>query len=201
MLNILRQILDAVFPTHESIKRLENETTAAFVRYLRVQRHSETIVLSDYNLPDIKAAITANKFHDYQKAADLLGVLVNAWYKSLPMKSTIFVPIPLSKAREKKRGYNQVTRVLKYVSDPIVVCELLVRHKHTAPQTSLPKAERLKNVVDAFSYRPRMDLSKYERVIIVDDVVTTGATLVSAKKILQPHLPKKCELICLALAH
>ncbi len=201
MLNILRLILDSIFPTHDCLKRLQTETLENFRRYLTVQTHANTKVLSDYNLPAIKAAITANKFHDHQQAAELLGILISDWYKNLPTKSTIFVPIPLSKARERKRGYNQVTRVLQTVPEPITIGRLLIRTKHTAPQTSLPKAERLKNIIDAFNYVPHPDLSKYDRVVIVDDVITTGATLTAAKKTLMPHLPKSCELICLALAH
>lgn len=201
MLNILRLILDSIFPLHDCLKRLQTVTTKDFDRYLTIQTHANTTVLSDYNLPAIKAAITANKFHDYQKAAELLGSLINNWYKNLPTKPTIFIPVPLSKARESKRGYNQVTRILETVEEPIIIEKLLIRTKHTVPQTSLSKTERLKNVVGAFKCVPRNDLAKYNRVIIVDDVVTTGATLVAARKALIPHLPKDCEIICLALAH
>jgi len=201
MLNILRLILDTIFPPHGCLKRLRAETVEDFGHYLAVQIHAQTTVLSDYNQPAIKAAITANKFHDHQKASELLGILVNDWYINLPTKPTLFVPIPLSKERERKRGYNQVTRILKKVKAPINIGRLLIRTKHTAPQTSLPRAERLKNIIGAFSYAPHPDLAKCGRVVIVDDVVTTGATLVAARKTLTPHLPENCEVICLALAH
>ncbi|HMO77916.1 MAG TPA: phosphoribosyltransferase family protein [Candidatus Paceibacterota bacterium] len=201
MLNILRLILDTVFPFHDCLRRLQTVTVEDFRRYLTVQAHANTTVLSDYNLPVIRAAITANKFHDHKPASALLATLISDWYKQLPNKPTIFVPIPLSKSREKERGYNQVTRILASVPEPINIAPLLIRTKHTAPQTSLPREKRLKNVLDAFSYVPHPDLISCERIVLVDDVITTGSTLKAARKTLIAHLPKRCEVICLALAH
>lgn len=201
MLNILSLILDFIFPPRDCIKRLQLETKETFKRYLSIQTHAHTIALSDYHLPAVKAAITANKFYNYPKAADLLGILVNDWYKTLPVKSTIFVPIPLSKIRERERGYNQVTRILETVTEPIIIRPLLIRIKHTTPQTSLPRTERLKNISDAFRYLHYPDIVNFDRVIIVDDVVTTGATLSAARETLTAFIPHKCEVICLALTH
>lgn len=202
MLDIFAHIYDIIFPPNESIKRLRNESRDNFVRHFSSHKFANCIALSDYTNPYIKAAITANKFHDSNKAATLLSALIEHWLRTLPDKPTIFVPIPLSSARLKQRGYNQVTRILESSTlTNLKIKELLVRIKETKPQTTLKRAERIKNIKDAFQFREQQIDSSIKRIIIVDDVVTTGATILDARKTLSFHIPKDCEIICLALAH
>ncbi len=202
MLDIFAHIYDTLFPPHESITRLKNEFRDNFIRHFSPHKFADCIVLSDYANPFIKAAITANKFHDSKKAAMLLSALIEHWLDTLPNKPTIFVPIPLSPARFKQRGYNQVTRVLKNTTiTDVKIKELLIRSKETKPQTTLKRAERITNIKDAFIFKEQAADFSAERIVIIDDVVTTGATILTARNTLSVHIPKNCEVICLALAH
>lgn len=202
MLDIFLKICDLIAPPHESIATLRQENKHTFLRHFSPQRVAHTIAISNYSNPVVKASITANKFHNHKKAARLLAELLNHWLYTLPSRPTILVPIPLSNKRQRERGYNQVIRVLENLpSQEFKILPLLHRHKETAPQTSLAREDRFKNMVDVFAVKnlPE-DLANY-RIIIVDDVTTTGATLHSALYALTPNLPQKCEVICLALAH
>lgn len=203
MLNIFSKIIEAILPTHHSVREIRGETPAEFVRFFSPRIFINYITLSSYNMPLVKAAIHANKFHNSPLASKLLSELVKAWLKTLPWKPVIFVPIPLSKNRKLQRGYNQVTQIVDQLKndDTILVRNLLTRNRDTPPQTSLKRKQRLHNLKNAFAYeKQNLDFSNF-RVVLIDDVVTTGATMRSAYLALRPHLPKDCELLCVAVAH
>jgi len=113
---------------------------------------------------------------------------------ALPMAETFkiwsppveaIVPVPLSGMRQRTRGYNQATLLAKEVARLTglpVSDQLLKRHRHTSPQTREADASaRRRNVQAAFSL-PREDVP--ERVLLVDDVTTTGATLDTCARVL-----------------
>jgi ComF family protein len=198
MMDIFQQLLDLLFPYPRDIKYLKDLKDFDFESLFAPRYFLGNFVLSEYQHPVIKAAITANKFHNYEPASSILAVLVNHWSKTIPETNTIFVPIPLSKEREKDRGYNQVTRVLNESKTNHL--PLLTRTKHTKPQTSLNRTERFNNMHDVFSANIPKDFN-YSQVVIIDDVVTTGATLRAAKSTLEKELPHHCKIICVAIAH
>lgn len=88
----------------------------------------------------------------------------------------VFVPVPLTERRQRKRGYNQSAEIAKHLSRrtgiPVVSAALRVRE--TQPQVELNGIERLHNVRGAFSATQAV---KGKHVILIDDVVTTGATM------------------------
>jgi predicted amidophosphoribosyltransferase len=78
---------------------------------------------------------------------------------------------------------------------------ILIKTKDTPPQTTLQRQARLKNIKDAFVAMTPKIMPEPATLIIVDDVVTTGATLMAARAALTPQLPPTTQIICLALAH
>lgn len=203
MLDIFIKIIDVIFPPHESIQQIKNETPETFQSYFSPSKFCDCIVLSDYSNQRVKAAIKANKFHDSDKAAKLLSVLVKQWLDTTQSEPVIFVPIPLSQTRQKERGYNQVRRILEKIpATNFEIIELITKTKDTKSQTSLKRAERLKNTDGVFLFNQQKHAVPNPcRIILIDDVITTGATMQAASKVLAKNLPKDCELICLALAH
>lgn len=85
----------------------------------------------------------------------------------------LIVPMPLHARRLAERGFNQALEIARHLGRPIEPRGVL-RVKHTPPQTELPYEERAKNVRGAFQCK--LDLTG-ARVAVLDDVMTTGATL------------------------
>ncbi len=91
------------------------------------------------------------------------------------------VPLPLFPEKEKKRGYNQSFIIAKGISEAInspVITGNVVRKKYTETQTKKHRPDRWKNVEDSFYINaPKNFINK--KILLVDDVITTGATLES----------------------
>lgn len=100
---------------------------------------------------------------------------------SLPL---VLVPIPLSPAKYRKRGYNQAEILAKGLSKkfgfPVIDC--LIRVKETKSQVGLSKKERKENINGAFELRIMNHELRNKNIFLVDDVVTTGATFSEACK-------------------
>lgn len=202
MLDIFSKISELLAPTQPSIKAIRKEKPDDFVRFFSPHKVSDTIVLSDYSNKVIKSAITANKFYNYEHASVLLAKLIEHWLTTVPDKPTIFIPVPLSSKRLHSRGYNQVARILTHIRQSnLRVVQLIVRTKDTLPQTELPRERRFENVTGAFTYIPYPNIPLNARMVLLDDVITTGATIHAAKQALTDNLPKETEIISVALAH
>lgn len=199
MLNIFVHILDTIFPESEEARLLKYETPDDFVRHFSPHRVIGASALSSYNNQIIKAAITANKFHNNEQASLLLAALLAHWQSTIPESDTVFVPIPLSPKRLKSRGYNQVDRILSNTPQ-IKTADILFRTKDTKPQTSLGRTERFSNMIDVFTAEIPNQFP-YKRIVIVDDVITTGATLRAAREAIEEKITSDCEIICVAIAH
>jgi ComF family protein len=103
--------------------------------------------------------------------------------------------IPLHWSRYAERGYNQAEEIAYALSKQlqVPVLPLLKRVKKTSFQSSLGKDDRQGNVKDAFVYVPEIaanHMIKDKRLLIVDDLMTTGSTLVAAVKTIAPLKPQ-----------
>lgn len=157
--------------------------------------------LGNYSEPLLKIAITGNKFHGQKSATKLLGCLLKEWSKKQTVP-TLYIPIPLGTKRERNRGYNQVEVILRAAKIVNVDNQIIQRIMETAPQSRLAKKQRKQNIKNAFIYtKPKFDLSLFEQVVLIDDVVTTGSTMRVARATLAPHLPSHLKLTCLAIVH
>jgi predicted amidophosphoribosyltransferase len=208
MLYPLRSIINILFPLTSHGRLLQTYTPAEFLRYYQPTRIDTHIALSHYHKPVVQAAVAACKFENSDHAARLLATLVTQWFREHPTdQNTLIVPIPLGRQRTKERHFNQVTRVLSYstLAPTIKINEgVLVRTVDTARQTSLNRQARLENMLTAFVVTTKaalIDWRSVSRIVICDDVTTTGATLAAAKTALRPHLPPHTELITLAWTH
>ncbi len=122
--------------------------------------------------------------------ADLLydSLIQNEEFNRISGLSLILVPIPLSKAKYKKRGYNQAEILAKELGKKLnlEVLDCLERTKETVTQVGLSKNERKENIKGAFVVKKKYEESlKNMNILIIDDVLTTGATIYEATMVLK----------------
>jgi ComF family protein len=105
------------------------------------------------------------------------------------LQADIIIPVPMHRARRFWRGVNSPDIIADELATQLrisALSRLIVRSKHTKPQRALTPSQRNSNLKNAFTFRKRNDesLVQNKRVIIVDDIVTTGATLNSLSQLL-----------------
>ena len=128
------------------------------------------------------------KFHGQAGWARTLGsLMLNApWVEDTVAQADCVLPIPLSAERLAERGYNQSLLLARQLAATKTQAELLLRTRHTPAQRTLPRAQRLANLTGAFAVDPlRTAEVRGKRVILVDDVMTTGASLQAACQLLR----------------
>ncbi|NTV22441.1 MAG: ComF family protein [Candidatus Yonathbacteria bacterium] len=117
----------------------------------------------------------------------------------------LVIPIPLSRARLKTRGYNHTEDIARALvtsfsdSNLVLATDILIKTRDTKPQMSLAnKSERLRNLIDAFTVSHSSRIIG-RTVILIDDVTTTGATIAEARKTLRAAGAR--EVKAYAVAH
>ena len=102
----------------------------------------------------------------------LKGQIIRSW------QPDVIIPVPLHPARLRKRGFNQAELIAKRLGAGLgipVDAKILIRTVNTAPQKTLNDKERAQNIKKAFQVTE--NIVKYRKVLLVDDIYTTGSTL------------------------
>lgn len=210
-MSLLTQLLDILFPPRESELYIRTATeyellTLYHPRTFMLSRAYVTALLP-YQDPRVRACIAEAKFRNNKKAQIMLGHVLAKHFDHLtklvkPLNySPALVPVPLGQNRRKERGYNQVEEIWKKArkqsTNPPLFSNLLIRIRETTPQTSLDGSDRRKNLIDAFDLTSTPDPAYL--YIVLDDVLTTGATLSAAGRAIAGMGIRPISL--LALAH
>ena len=132
----------------------------------------------------VREALHVLKFQGKRALAGPLGDLLR---EVCPPAASVdgLVPVPMPRARERERGYNQAALIAQRLGRGVGVPlrpRWLVRLRPTPPQSDLGAAERRRNVHDAFLAAPAV---AGRHVVVVDDVLTTGATAAECARALR----------------
>ncbi len=133
----------------------------------------------------VQTALHKLKYRRDIGLGDALAFPLAQYVSTLNWDVEMLVPIPLSTKRLSERGYNQVATIahpLALINKWNYAPDALKRTKHTRTQVGLNIAQRLENVQNAFIANPRF--VKNKKILLMDDVATTGATLNSASRAL-----------------
>lgn len=161
----------------KEIRRQEQEYCHDCANHIHT--YQEGLALFSYD-SRMKKSIEAFKYKNRREYGEFygeelwrrLGGKIERW------NADVLVPVPIHSLRRRERGFNQAEVLAREISrhgNIPVDASLLVRRKKTSPQRELNDKERIKNVEDAFQLAK--NVVQYRKIIIVDDIYTTGSTV------------------------
>lgn len=154
---------------------------------------------------DSRAAVSmaAVKYHNKREYLDFYARAAALRFEKQFRQAGIqvIVPVPVHASRLKTRGFNQAAVLAEKLSAELGIPweELLIRVKKTDPQKSLGSAERLKNLRGAFE--AEQEGGKWERVLLVDDIYTTGSTAEICSRALLKTGVKQVFVFAVCIGH
>lgn len=154
----------------------------------------------------VKESIHRIKYNNKKEYIEFYAkMLAKAYYEKFKqINADCFVPVPIHKVREKERGYNQSKVLAEYLSKELyrydiyipVNISLIKRVKETLALNKMSTNERQVELNNAFEVNNGENIKK---VIIIDDIYTTGTTIETMSKILKEHGVKEIYFACLAV--
>ena len=127
-------------------------------------------------------------------------------YRSIlqALQIDIIIPVPIHKQRRRERGFNQAELLAKELGKQLglpVCTDYLLRIKKTKPQKELNAKERKKNLQQAFSCnkKRKKEAMAWKRILLVDDIYTTGSTLDECATALSLYGTRKIYGICVCI--
>lgn len=213
---IIKTILDILFPFSEKRKRIESLTAERVLETCeKAEISDDKNVLSIFSYENqlIREVVHFLKYRGNETVAKLFAEILYSEIIEKMSEMTLFenftnpllIPIPLSKKKFKKRGFNQIELILKELKklDVENIFEVetksLIKIKDTLSQTAVKnRRRRMENIRNCF------DVVNEEKIvgrniILIDDVLTTGATMREAKNVLIKAGAKR--IFCITVAH
>ena len=194
-MKIFNKILAVLFPQKCLGCKKENEILCSDC-LLKINRpdtpHLNGIhIASNYQDAVLKKALWMLKYQGVKQLAKPLAELIKERiWKKLETGDWLIVPVPLSKNKLRHRGYNQAELIARELPGN-VRADVLFKKFHTKSQVEVKdKEERLANIIGSFEVR-NPEKIKGKKIILIDDVLTTGATMREAKKVFKQAGAKK----------
>lgn len=180
-----------------------NEAVKKFYGKIEIEHASAFLYFNKKGM--VQELIHNLKYKGYEE----IGTVLGNWYvedlKSINLKTAfdVVIPVPLHQKKFKERGYNQVTTFGKALSKGLNIPydnSILFRTKYSKTQSKknlLGRSEGIKNVFDVnFS-----EENHNKHFLLIDDVLTTGATLEACSRSLLKIPGAKISIVCMAMAH
>ncbi len=160
------------------------------------------VAIYDYHDDNVARAVIQGKYNFLPGVYQQLGSMVAAKLQTdypYVLTNAAIVPVPLSSARRRWRGFNQSEILCQEIarSANLPLLPFLKRARDTRTQKDLKREERIKNVADCFALAEGIDIHN-KSILLVDDVTTTGSTMSEAVKVLKRN--GAASVWCLAVA-
>ncbi|MFT7352783.1 MAG: ComF family protein [Flavobacterium sp.] len=180
---------------------LENAAFKTFYGRLDIQFAGAFIEFHKKGI--VQELIHKLKYKRRQDVGTCLGYWCSESWKKMEIIETIdyIIPVPLHKKRFRERGYNQITTFSKALSESWqipILNNLLYRKHYSKTQVRKNRSQRGQEIANAFEIKNIKDLEG-KHFLVLDDVLTTGATLESCCKELQKIKNIKISIICIAM--
>ena len=150
----------------------------------------------------IKTLVRDLKYHNKKRLAKIQAQIMFEYWQSIDIQENFLVlPVPIHKLRKKERKYNHMDLVAKEftkLSGYNFNTNFLLRTKDTQKQFNLSKKERIENIKNAFELDENQKIDKNTKLLIIDDITSTGITLEEIIKLLKKNGYK--NITCLTLA-
>lgn len=174
------------------------------LKYNKSSALSRIRVLGKYQIP-YQNLIHHFKYQQKTKLSKVFGFALARLISSDPIlsRARYLVPIPLHPARLRERGFNQSLLLAQEISlnTNLVVLDCLKRVKNTKSQTELNFTSRLNNIKNAFAFKSAfLENIKQSHLILIDDVITTTATITEAARVLQLNNAEEISAVAVAMA-
>ncbi|MDQ5893434.1 MAG: competence protein ComFC [Patescibacteria group bacterium] len=198
----IQHIIDFLFPPSVEELKLRSLSPEEFVLNAKESDKPEFSFIKSlfsYKDPLVKELIWQIKYRKNKHAVAIAGFALHQAFK----EPALLIPIPISKKRRRERGYNQCELIIHEVArlDSEKKLQmgygLLIRSRHIEKQTHKNRNERLENTKSIFEVTKKENL--HQKIIIIDDVSTTGSTLKEARDILLSA--GYSDITALTLAH
>lgn len=171
--------------------------------------YKKVILLSHYKNKVIKKLITDGKFYRkkdiFEDFWKFLSKLLIKYQKDIKKENTLLIPIPIHFLRKWKRWYNQSELLCKEISNRTgleYIPDLLLKNSFSRQQSKAWKKDRQKNIKNTFIFNKKhldnLDNLKNKKIVLVDDVISTGSTLNEVSKVL--NSAGFTDIICLVIA-
>lgn len=212
--NICEHILDFIYPPVCGIcgKIDQNYLCKKCQKILESQAKFE--IIKDYNQKFnnhlyifkyegiIRKTILNYKFNEksYLYLTFVNFLLKNEKFFEILKSYDTIIPVPISKERKKERGYNQSELLAKELAEKLSIeCikNCLIKNKNIIEQSKLTRIERKKNIQGVYILKNKEKLIN-KKILLIDDIYTTGSTINECCKNLEPANPKKIDVLTIA---
>ncbi len=214
-MNYLDILLDFIFPASCTIcgKSGTDICLACLSHCPSAERECSQWIfpLFDYRYPPVKQAVHLLKYRGKKRLAKVFAEALHGKISEEladlsimeNFRDALLIPIPLAPGRRRERGFNQAELICRHLTtlDPNLKTEskVLIKPKDTEHQARIrDRTLRLKNIIGSFSVQNPERIKK-RNIILIDDVVTTGATLSEARQLLRKAGARK--IIAFSVAH
>lgn len=188
--------------TGHAANALDNEMARRFWGRIPVERAAALFYYEAGS--EVSNIIYDLKYHDHPEIGCLMGRMAAEEFANEGFFEGIdlMIPVPLEKKRQRRRGYNQsmeIARGVKEVTDIPIMNDVVERTAFDESQTHKSLSQRMESVENAFRARKGIDLNG-KHILIIDDIVTSGATVCACVKALMTCGDIKVSVMSLGMA-